>query len=78
MVSSQPGSPDGLRQVRPQSMYAAPSPEAVQKQRPQSMAGRPARSPSRMSQSRMSQSSKHCGSRASDEDGKTSVKVGMC
>ncbi|KEF55694.1 uncharacterized protein A1O9_08444 [Exophiala aquamarina CBS 119918] len=52
-------------------MYSAPSPDASQKQRPQSMLGKP---PPR-SQSRMSQSSKHGGSRASDEDAKSSVKV---
>ncbi|KIY03850.1 uncharacterized protein Z520_00541 [Fonsecaea multimorphosa CBS 102226] len=70
MVSSPPASPDGARQMRPQSMYSASSPDPLQKNRPQSMAGRPPRS-----NSRMSQSSNHIGSRASDEDAKTSVKV---
>ncbi|KAJ9501201.1 hypothetical protein H2202_002995 [Exophiala xenobiotica] len=71
MISSPPGSPEAARQVRAHSMYSAPSPDPVQKQRPQSMIGRP---PPR-SNSRMSQSSNHVGSRASDEDAKTSVKV---
>ncbi|OAP62988.1 hypothetical protein AYL99_02215 [Fonsecaea erecta] len=70
MVSSPPASPDGARQMRHQSMYSASSPDPLQKNRPQSTAGRPPRS-----QSRMSQSSNHIGSRASDEDVKTSVKV---
>ncbi|KAJ9602849.1 hypothetical protein H2200_012629 [Cladophialophora chaetospira] len=42
----------------------------MHKQRPQSMIGRPPRS-----QSRMSQNSNQIGSRSSDEDAKTSVKV---
>ncbi|KAL6249397.1 hypothetical protein RBB50_003250 [Rhinocladiella similis] len=71
MISSPPGSPEAARQVRAQSMYSVPSPDPTQKQRPQSMIGRP---PPR-SNSRMSQSSNHVGSRASDEDAKTSVKV---
>ncbi|KIW90712.1 uncharacterized protein Z519_08495 [Cladophialophora bantiana CBS 173.52] len=70
MVSSPPASPDGARQMRPQSMYTASSPDAFQKNRPQSTVPRPPRS-----NSRMSQSSNHIGSRASDEDAKTSVKV---
>ncbi|EXJ76719.1 uncharacterized protein A1O5_01227 [Cladophialophora psammophila CBS 110553] len=70
MVSSPPASPDGARQMRPQSMYTASSPDPFQKNRPQSTAPRPPRS-----NSRMSQSSNHIGSRASDEDAKTSVKV---
>lgn len=52
-------------------MYGTNSPDASQKSRPQSMGFRPARS-----QSRMSASSRHGDSKASDEDGKTSVKVG--
>ncbi|RVX75101.1 hypothetical protein B0A52_01378 [Exophiala mesophila] len=71
MISSPPGSPDGTRQIRPQSMYTVPSPDASQSRRPQSMVTRP---PPR-SHSRMSQSSRHGGSRASDEDAKTAVKV---
>lgn len=72
MVSSPPGSPEAARQVRAQSMYSAPSPDSLNKQRPQSMFGKlPPRS-----QSRMSQSSNHVGSKASDEDAKISVKVG--
>ncbi|KAH0844372.1 hypothetical protein AYO21_00840 [Fonsecaea monophora] len=70
MVSSPPASPDGARQIRPQSIYSASSPDPFQKNRPQSMSGRPPRS-----HSRMSQSSNHIGSRTSDEDVKTSVKV---
>ncbi|KAI1611011.1 hypothetical protein EDD36DRAFT_309744 [Exophiala viscosa] len=73
MISSPPASPEAARQGRAQSMYSAPSPDPVQKQRPQSMLGRP---PPR-SNSRMSQTSNHIGSRASDEDGKTSVKVAV-
>ncbi|KAL2419486.1 Kinesin-like protein KIF21A [Exophiala dermatitidis] len=70
-ASAPPATPEATRQVRAQSMYSAPSPDPFQKQRPQSLIGRP---PPR-SQSRMSQSSNHVASKASDEDTKTSVKV---
>ena len=71
MVSSPPASPDGAHQIRSQNMFTATSSDGMQKQRPQSMIGRPTRS-----QSRMSQSSNHIGSRSSDDDVRTSVKVG--
>ena len=71
MLSSPPGSPESVTR-RPQSMYATQSPEAVNRTRPQSMIYRPA--PAR-SNSRMSVSSRQGDSKASDEDGKTSVRV---
>jgi hypothetical protein len=72
MMVSPPASPDGAAKSRPQSMMAQSSPEAVKRPRPQSMMYRPS-----TSNSRPSISSKHeNGSRTSDDDGRTSVKVG--
>ena len=69
---SPPASPDGAAKSRPQSLMAQSSPEAVKRPRPQSMMYRPS-----TSNSRPSISSRHeNGSRASDDDGRTSVKVG--
>lgn len=69
---SPPASPDGAAKSRPQSMMAQSSPEAVKRPRPQSMMYRPS-----TSNSRPSVSSRHeNGSRTSDDDGRTSVKVG--
>lgn len=70
---SPPGSPEVVRKSRPQSMmYSSVSAETTTKSRPQSMMFKPAP----RSGSRMSVSSKHGGSRGSDEDAKTSVRVG--
>lgn len=72
MMVSPPASPDGAARSRPQSMMAQSSPEAVKRPRPQSMMYRPS-----TSNRRPSISSKHeNGSRTSDDDGRTSVKVG--
>lgn len=72
MAASPPSSPEGMRNVRPQSMYTASSPEHAQRRRPQSMMMRPPRSTSRLSMA----SSKGGATRLSDEEGKTAVKVG--
>jgi hypothetical protein len=72
MMVSPPASPDGAARSRPQSMMAQSSPEAVKRPRPQSMMYRHS-----TSNSRPSVSSRHeNGSRTSDDDGRTSVKVG--
>ena len=77
MVVSPPGSPDPTMKSRPQSMMYPSSPvsDMTSKSRPQSFMYKQGHGV-RRSGSRMSASSKHGGSRGSDEDAKTSVKVG--
>lgn len=72
MAMSPPTSPGSMQSMRPQSMYVTSSPEQVQKPRPQSLMMRPLRSTSRLSIA----SSKGEPTRLSDEDAKTTVKVG--
>lgn len=72
MAASPPTSPGGVHNMRPQSMYVNSSPEQVQKPRPHSLMMRPPRSTSRLSIA----SSKGEPTRLSDEDVKTTVKVG--
>src|SRR2546430_9462081 len=73
MMVSPPASPDSAARSQSQStMVAQSSPETVKRPRPQSMMYRPS-----TSNSRPSNGSRHeNASRTSDDEGRTSVKVG--